>query len=133
MATHGRKRSDESLILALACGTSVEQAAAKASLSVRSVYRRLKEPGFKQRIRAVKAETMERAGSLLTAASLQAVKTLLSLQEGSVSPAIRLAAARAILDLSIRYREMIELQERVAALEAEIANNIQPSSANSAA
>jgi hypothetical protein len=133
MATHGRKKTDETLILALACGTPVEQAAAKAGLSVRSVYRRLKESGFKQRIQVVKAETMERAGSMLTAASMQAVKTLLTLQEGSVPHAVRLGAARAILDASIRYREITELQERVAALEEQIANNRQPSIADGAA
>ncbi|MGQ7361748.1 helix-turn-helix domain-containing protein, partial [Streptococcus suis] len=39
-----RKRSEEGLILALACGATVEAAARQCGLHERTVYRRLKEP-----------------------------------------------------------------------------------------
>jgi hypothetical protein len=120
MAIHGPKNTDELLIQALACGAQVEQAAAKAGVSPRTVYRRMKDPGFKQRIRDLQAETMERTGSMLLAASLQSVKTLLALQDASNPPGVRLGAARAVLDISIRYREYTEFQERLIAVEQQL-------------
>jgi flagellar motility protein MotE (MotC chaperone) len=48
---------------------------------------------------------------------MEAVKTLLSLQEGSVSNNVRLGAARAILEQGTRLRELADLEERLAALE----------------
>jgi hypothetical protein len=126
MATHGRKNIDEILIQALACGAQVEQAAAKAGVSARTAYRRLKDPAFRQRILDLKTETMERAGSMLTAATLQSVKTLLSMQEASVPFGVRLGASRAILDFAFRFREFTEFQDRLAAVEQQLAINHSP-------
>jgi hypothetical protein len=133
VATHGKKKTDEALILALACGTPVETAAAKSGVSERTVYRRLKEPEFRRRVQTTRAEMVERAASMLTAASMQAVKTLLALQETSAPPAVRLGAARAILDISIRYREITELQERLTAVEQQLAHGRPPAAEESAA
>jgi hypothetical protein len=126
MATHGKKKVDEELILALACGTPLEAAALKARVSERTVYRRMQDPQFRQRIKSTRAEMIERAASLLTAANLQAVKTLLSLQETTVSEAVRLGASKAILEYSIRLRAMVDLEERLAALEQQFANSHAP-------
>ena len=43
----------------------------------------------------------------------------LSLQKDSVPHAVRLGAARAVLELGIKVREMVELEARIAALEAQ--------------
>jgi hypothetical protein len=55
---------------------------------------------------------------MLSAAGGEAVKTLLALQKDTVPAAVRLGAARAILELGVKLRETAELQERIAALEA---------------
>src|SRR5213076_2878200 len=106
MARTVRKGTDRLLLLALACGATKENAARKAGVSERTVYRRLKDPEFRQRLQAIRTDMVQRAANVLTAAAMEAVKTLLSLQEGSVSNSVRLGAARAILEQGTRLREL---------------------------
>ena len=109
----------ETLVLALACGATVEAAARQSKVSDRTVYRRLKDPKFRARVREARSEMVKRAAGMLTAAAGESVRTLLSLQKESVTPAVRLGAARAVLELGIKVREMVELEARIAALEAQ--------------
>jgi hypothetical protein len=62
----------------------------------------------------------ERTGGMLTAAGLEAVKTLVTLQDGTIAAAVRLGAARAVLEFGIRAREINELAQRIAALETQV-------------
>ena len=121
MAHHGRKNADEALLLALACGATVEHAAAKAGISRRTATRRLDDPEFR-RLQEHKADLVHRSAAALTAGNLEAIKTLLSLLAAGSPPAVRLGAARAILDLSMRLREAADTEERLAALEAQLAS-----------
>jgi hypothetical protein len=123
MPQRGRRRADEALLVALACGATVEAAAAKAGISEATAYRRLKEPAFQQRLRDLRADMVQRTGGMLTAAAGEAVKTLLALQKETVPPATRLGAARAILEWGIKVREMAELEQRLAALEGKLSNS----------
>jgi hypothetical protein len=68
-------------------------------------------------VREARAEMVKRAAGMLTAAAGESVRTLLALQKDSVTPAVRLGAARAVLELGIKVREMVELEARIAALE----------------
>jgi hypothetical protein len=120
MAQMPRKKAEDALLLALACGASVENAARQCQLSERTVYRRLAEPAFQQQLSAVRADMVQRAAGLLTAAALEAVKTLVALQKETVPAAVRLGAARAILELGVKLRENAELADRLAALEAKL-------------
>jgi hypothetical protein len=116
----GKKNADEALLLALACGATVEQAAQAAGLSARTAHRRLAEPGFQQRLEQLRAEMSQRTGGMLIAAGMEAVKTLLTLQGSTTPAAVRLGAARAILEFSMKLRESNELAVRVAALEFQV-------------
>jgi hypothetical protein len=51
MARTRKIAADKALLTALACGATVEQAARKAGLGERTVYRRLDDPEFLQRLR----------------------------------------------------------------------------------
>ena len=115
----GRKNADETLLTALACGATVENAARTAGIGTRTAYRRLKEEAFHQRLRDLRLDMVQRTGGMLTASGMEAVKTLISLQDASVSPAVRLGAARTLLEFGIKMRENGELAERIAALEAQ--------------
>ena len=117
MPRGSRRSADEAVLLALACGATVEAAAHKAGVSPATVYRRLKEPAFVGRLRELRADMVQRAAAMLTAAAGEAVKTLLALQKDAVPPATRLGAARAILELGTRLREVAELEQRLADLE----------------
>lgn len=114
----GRKRkSDLGLILALACGASPESAAQKTGLSLRTVYRRLKDPSFQQQVSEVRADMVRRSAGLLTAAGLSAIKTFTLLLESAKSEAVRLGAARAVIELGQKLRDTTDFEERLAALE----------------
>ncbi len=112
-----RRQPDETLLLALACGATVPNAARQSGLSERTIYRRLADPEFRQKMRESRAEMSQRALGMLTAASLEAVKTLLSLQKDNVQASVRLGAARAVLELGSKMRGDVDFEERLCALE----------------
>src|SRR5262245_6372003 len=113
----GRKRGNPTLLMALACGASVAQAAAKAGISERTAYRRLTDPAFRARIETLRAEMVQRAAALLIAAAVHAAKTLIDLQAAATPASVRRRAARDILELSERLRHATILEKRLAALE----------------
>lgn len=121
MSESPRRKSEDALVLALACGATVEAAARQCDLSERTVYKRLREPDFKARLQEVRSDMVRKAAGMLTAAATSAVTTLLALQKESVPAAVRLGAARAVLELGIKVREVAELEQRIAALEAQLA------------
>jgi hypothetical protein len=61
---------------------------------------------------------VQRTAGMLTAAAGEAVKTLRDLLKEPIPPATRLGAARTTLEMGVKLRETVELQERIAALEA---------------
>ena len=104
------------LVAALAAGATLVDAARQAGVSERTVRRRLDDPAFCQQVDEARAAMLTQAVARLTAASVAAVETLQTLL--AAEPAfVRLAAARAILDLGLKYREHHDLTERVLALE----------------
>ena len=111
---------DDALVLSLACGATPEMAAQKAGVSVATIYRRLREPEFVKKLREARSEMMQRATAMLTAAALEAVKTLLDLQAKNAPPATRLGAARSILELGNKLRHELELTARIEALEQQM-------------
>jgi hypothetical protein len=120
VATGRKKKADAALVVALACGASPESAAQKAGLSVRTVYRRQADPAFRAQVNEVRADMVRRAASLFTAAGMPAIQTITTLQGSAASEAVRLEAARAIIELGCKLRETVELMERLTALEARL-------------
>jgi hypothetical protein len=121
VATGRKKKAETALASVLACGASPEVAAQKTGVSVRTVYRRLAEPTFRAAVDSVRIDMLRRTADMLSAASQPAIKTLLTLQESAASEAVRLGAARTVLEQGCRLRENVALQEQLAALEARLA------------
>jgi len=115
-----RKKNDDAVVLALACGATVEAAARQGGVSERTIYTRLRDPDFQKRIKEARTDLVRRSAGLLSAASGEAVRTLLALLKESVRPSVRLGAAKAVLELGIKVRELAELEAEVRALELEI-------------
>jgi hypothetical protein len=107
--------------MALACGATVESAARQCRLSERTIYKRLKDPAFKNRLQEVRNDIIARTTGALTAAATESVRTLLELQKSASPPAVRLGAARAVLEIGIKLREAADLNKRLEEMEAEIA------------
>jgi hypothetical protein len=121
MASGGRKAANEALLAALACGATVEGAARQAGVSRRTAQRRKADPDFSRQLSEARAEMVRRASGGLAAAALESVKTLLSLQASANPPAVRLGAARAVLEIGMKLRETVDLEERLAAVERRLA------------
>jgi hypothetical protein len=111
-----RRRGEDSLLAALAAGSTVEDAAKAAGLSSRTAYRRLADPGFARRLAQTRDELISNAlGELVDCAS-EAVATLRSLLSAS-DERVRLGAAKSTLEQLLRLRETLTLSQRLAALE----------------
>jgi hypothetical protein len=121
MSENNLSNNEMKLLLPLACGTTAEQAARQAGVNVRTVFRRLKNPEFRRQIQAMRADMVQRTSGTLTAAGGEAVKTMVELMRSPTPSAVRLAAARAIVELGMKVRETAELEQRLAELEERMA------------
>ena len=120
MAGGDRRNADSALLAVLAGGATVQVAAQRAHVSERTVYRRLSDPAFRQRVTETRAEMVSRAVGQLADAGAEAATTLRALL-GAESESVRLGACRAILELGVKLRESEDLERRVAELEASAA------------
>ena len=116
-----RTKADTALILALACGVSAEAAARQAGVSARTIRRRLANPAFRRQVVELRSDMLQRAAATLTASGGEAVKTLLALLQPAEPGPVRLGAARVILEIGIKFREVADLELRLGALEAQLA------------
>ena len=108
MAGRGRSNADASLIVALAQGLTVAEAAAISGVAERTVYRRLGDAEFKFRIAEAQQAIVERAVGLLAEGTVHAVHTLRKLStEGSEG--VQLRASIELLD---RYSKLAHEQRQ---------------------
>jgi hypothetical protein len=115
MAGNGRNNAD-SLALALAAGDAVIEAASKARMSERTVYRRLADPAFRRHAQNLRGEMVGRALGRMTNGMSEAANVLRPLLEAK-SETVRLGAARSLLEIGSKLRDSVELEARLEALE----------------
>jgi type IV pilus biogenesis protein CpaD/CtpE len=115
----------QAIAVALARGCSITAAAKTCGCSTRTVARRLESPLFVEEVERLRAAIVGRTTSRLSSYSLDAVRALHKLLTSESSQAV-LGAARAILELSAKYRadadhaaKTAEIDRRLKALEAE--------------
>jgi hypothetical protein len=124
MAHRGRQLADDPLIQALACGATVENAARQAGISPRPAHRRMADKKFRRRLQLARADMAQRTAGALTAASLEAVRTLVELLKPPNPPAVRERAARTILEMNPKHREATDWEERLVALEERLDGDV---------
>jgi len=117
------KRGESTLLMALAGGASVAEAAGRAGLSERTVYRRLDDAAFRDEVASARSAMIERAVARLADAAAEAVDTLVELLAPPTPASVRCSASRALLEAALRWRAAEELEARVAALETELATS----------
>jgi len=115
-----RSSANGRLIAALAGGATVAEAARLGGVSEATVYRRRNDDAFTAAVAEARAAMIERAVARLAAAAAIAVGTLVELLKRDERSAIRLGAARALLEAALRWRAAEELEARVVALESEL-------------
>jgi hypothetical protein len=116
MAENGRRKGDAALVLALAGGQTARDSARAAGVGERTATRRLADPDFRRRVVETRAALVERATGQMADAMSAAAETLRGLLEAR-SEAVRLGAARAVLELGMKLRESAALEQRLNELE----------------
>jgi hypothetical protein len=96
------------------------------------VYRRLADPAFRAEVERVKAQILERAVGMSGAATLASIKTLTALQESAKSEAVQLGAARSLVDIHCKLRQIADQQARIEAMEAQLRQLLEPPPASPA-
>jgi hypothetical protein len=121
-AGHGSKRQqqEDAAIAALLVEPTIAQAATTAGIGESTLLRWMAEPEFKARYRATRRQVVESAIGRLQQAATEAVDTLARNLTCAI-PAVEVGAAKSILDQAIKAVELVDLAERVEALEQAVA------------
>jgi AcrR family transcriptional regulator len=122
-----RKSADAVLVAALAAGETIADAATRAGVGERTVYRRLEDAEFCAVVRNARAALVDGVVGALTAASSAAVMTLKELLDPASPPTVRLGAAKAIIELGTKARDAEDVTRRLEDLEEAILRLRTPS------
>src|SRR5262245_58634963 len=112
MAHRGRRNADEALALAVATGQTLRDAAQTAGVGERTAARRWSDPAFRCRVAELRADLVRRSLGRLADAMTEAADVLRCLLQAQ-SESVRLGAARSLLELGVKLREGVELEERL--------------------
>jgi hypothetical protein len=124
MPGHGEKltRKQDEVIAALLVSPSQEAAAQQCGINTSTLGRWQKDPGFQAAYREAKRGLVVHATTLLQKFAATAVGTLAGIMVDRTAPASsRVAAARTILELSLRGVELDDLLTRLETMEAALA------------
>ncbi len=125
MAAPGRSLTSkqERAISALLAHSTVESAASAGGVSERSIYRWLRDEQFRAAFDEARRQALQDALRRLQAVAGEAVDALREIiEDKDVRPAERVSAARVALDFAMRGSELLDVQERLAALEVRAKN-----------
>lgn len=113
----GRK-SDEGIISALVNCGSVKAAAAECGVSALTIYRRMKDNDFRQKLDAVRDDALHECSARLSGSLTDAVKVLTDIMnDEQTAPQTRANAAQMVLSYGLRYAETAEILRRLEQLE----------------
>lgn len=108
-------------ILALLSEPTVKAAAAAAKIAEVTIHRWLNDPTFSAALKETRSRVFESTLTALQSASGVAVETLREVMEDKTAqPAARVSAAKTVLEISVRARDIIETEERLRLLEARL-------------
>jgi DNA-binding MurR/RpiR family transcriptional regulator len=109
----------DAALSALLSSPTVREAAQKAKIGEATLWRYLREPGFREQYRDARRSLIEALQARLQARADGAAQALSDIAEDDTKPAsARVAAARAIIESAIKLHEQTELEERLKAIEA---------------
>jgi len=117
MAGDDSQHGDELLLAALVKGLTQEQAGAVAGVSPRTVARRLADPQFASQLREARASIADACLGRLADAAGDAVETMRTVMNNSKSDNVKVTAARALLELFLRARQLQDVEGRLSEIE----------------
>jgi hypothetical protein len=116
MAHRGRKNADDTLALALATGQTLRDAAAAAGVGERTATRRWADPAFRRRVADLRGDMVQRSLGRLSDGMAEAADVLRQLLKAEADT-VKLGAARSLMELGAKLREVVELASKVDELE----------------
>lgn len=112
-------------VAALLTERTVEVAAQKAAVSQRTLMRWLADPAFRVAVRDAEAVAIDTAGRRLASLATDAADVYAGIfEDPTARPALKLRAAQLVLDHLLQLRELVQLEERVQALEAALPKEV---------
>jgi hypothetical protein len=124
----GRKRTAEAREAAaanLAAGATVPDAARRAGVGERTLFRWRPDPAFMERVRSLRSDATCQTLGTLTAGSKQAAEQLIELL-GESNAAVRLGAASCLLKTLLSYRDQTDLSDRIDRIEKRLDDESRP-------
>ena len=107
-------------IAALLSERTTRDAAKAAGVSEKTLYQWLNEPAFRAALREAEKSILDDVTRRLSAGASLALDTLKKLVQSARHESTKLRASVAWLELSLKYRDMHDIEERLTALEAAI-------------
>ena len=105
-------------ILALLSTKNVAEAAARAKVGERTLWRWLGDPMFRVQLAGAEADMLDAATRRLLQLQEGAIETVQAImQDGEANASVRLRAAQAVLDYLLKLRELRNVEQRLTALE----------------
>ena len=112
--------STEKILAALLTSTTRKEAAKKAKISERAIYNLLQDPDFARRYDEARRELVKNATAQLQTGLSPAIGTLHDVvKDEKADPRVRIAAARAMLEYSLKYSELTDVYARLDRLDAQ--------------
>jgi hypothetical protein len=97
---------------------TVVAAARVSGIGETTMFRWLKDPLFDATYKQLRARLLEGTLTALQSASVEAVSCLLEvIRDQAAQPSARVTAAKTVLEFSVKAREILEVEERLAYLE----------------
>lgn len=113
-----KKNTEDRIIAALLSTSTVREAAEVAGVSERTIYTRLKEKDFKASLEKTRRELWKGHTQALQGQLGKAIDTIVEIMDGDdVPPQVRLNAASEIIRSGMKLTELVDVVERVDALE----------------
>jgi hypothetical protein len=111
-------RRQEAAITALLQHGVVSRAAIASHVPESTLWRWMQQKDFAAAYRVARRTITERSVGLLQQASMMAAATLVNILQDANTPAsVRMTAATRVLEFAFRGEELLDLEERIAALE----------------
>jgi hypothetical protein len=124
MSGHGEKLShkQERAIAALLVAPSVTAAAQQIGVNENTLLRWLKDAAFQTTYREARRHVVQQAIAQVQQATSEAVEALRAIMSNGDAPAsARVSAAKAVLETALKAVELEDIEQRLQALEAQMA------------
>lgn len=113
-------RNQRRALAAILANRTLADAAASCGLSEKTLYRYCEMPAFRQALTEAETATIDAAGRQLLDGQFEALETLNQIRQHGKKDSDRRLAAQAWMDLTLRWRELRNTEQRITALAEEI-------------